>query len=148
MERGMHGRGRIKIIVAKLGLDIHWRGAVTVSRFLRDAGMEVVYLGNQFPEAIVAAAIEEDADVVGLSTLSGNHLSLGPEVARLLQAEGMDDVLVVIGGTIPAGDVATLKESGLDEVFGPNTRMDVIVEKIREGVRRKKRHTTSTAPAP
>lgn len=140
---------RIRVIVAKLGLDIHWRGAVSVARFLRDAGMEVVYLGNQFPEAIVACALEEDADVVGLSTLAGNHLTLGPKVARLLREKDMGDVLLVIGGTILARDAALLKEQGLDEVFGPGTPMDLIVERIIEGVKRKREETGFTeGPAP
>ena len=108
----MHGQHRIKVIIAKLGLDIHWRGAVTVARFLRDAGMEVVYLGNQFPDGIVTSALQEDADVVGVSTLSGNHLTLGAKVARLLRDERMDDVLLVIGGELLLRDVAPLKEMG------------------------------------
>ncbi|HEX78035.1 MAG TPA: cobalamin B12-binding domain-containing protein [Dehalococcoidia bacterium] len=141
----MPTQDKIKVIVAKLGLDIHWRGAVSVARLLRDAGMEVVYLGNQFPEAIVASALQEGADVVGLSTLSGNHLTLGPKVVRLLKEKGLDDVLVVIGGTIPARDFAPLKERGLDEVFGPNTPMEEIVHKITEGVRRKRGKAAASA---
>jgi methylmalonyl-CoA mutase C-terminal domain/subunit len=139
----MQSENRIKVIIAKLGLDIHWRGAVTVARFLRDAGMEVVYLGNQFPEAIVNSAVEEDVDIVGLSTLSGNHLTLVPKVARLLVEQGMDEVLLVVGGTIPSQDVAVLKRHGVDEVFGPETPMHVIVERLVEGVRSKKRQTGS-----
>ena len=140
----MPQEGKIKVIVAKLGLDIHWRGAISVTRILRDAGMEVVYLGNQFPEAIVAAALQEGADVVGLSTLAGNHLTLGPKVVRLLREQGLNDAMVVIGGTIPARDFAPLKEKGMDEVFGPNTPMEEIIEKITEGVRRKRQKAAAS----
>lgn len=136
---------KIKVVIAKLGLDIHWRGAVSVARLLRDAGMEVVYLGNQYPEAIVNAALQEGADVVGLSTLAGNHLTLGPKVVRLLREKGLNDVMVVIGGTIPPRDFAPLKEQGMDEVFGPNTPMDEIVQKISEGVRRKRQRMAASA---
>jgi methylmalonyl-CoA mutase C-terminal domain/subunit len=124
----------IKIVMAKLGLDIHWRGVVAVSRMLRDEGMEVVYLGNQFPEQIVEAAIQEGADVVGLSTLGGNHSTLGPKVVDLLRAKGLDDVLVVMGGVIPAEDIPELKARGIAEVFGPESRIDVIAAFIRNHV--------------
>lgn len=117
-----------KILIAKLGLDIHWRGAVMVSRFLRDAGKEVVYLGNSFPEDIVDAALEEGASVVGLSTLCGNHLTLGPKVVDLLKARGAGDVAVFIGGTIPPDDIPLLKAAGLAEVFPPESPLDHILE--------------------
>jgi methylmalonyl-CoA mutase C-terminal domain/subunit len=133
----MEERARpIKVLVAKLGLDIHWRGAMAVSRLLRDAGMEVVYLGNQFPEAIAAAVVQEAPDVVGLSTLSGNHLTLGPKVVELLRDKGMDDVLVIMGGVIPPEDIPELKERGIAEVFGPDTPVERIVHFIRENVKR------------
>ncbi|WP_366924501.1 cobalamin-dependent protein [Metallumcola ferriviriculae] len=125
---------RIKVVMAKLGLDIHWRGAVVVSRMLRDEGMEVVYLGNQFPEQIVEAASQEGADVVGLSTLGGNHSILGPKVVRLLKEKGLDDVLVLMGGVIPPDDIPKLKEAGVAEVFGPESRIDTISTFIRSKV--------------
>ncbi len=125
---------RIKVVMAKLGLDIHWRGAVAVSRMLRDYGMEVVYLGNQFPEQIVEAAIQEDADVVGLSTLGGNHNTLGPKVVRLLKEKGLDDVLVLLGGVIPPQDIPALKKAGIAEVFGPESRIEEIVSFIRSNL--------------
>lgn len=126
---------RIKVVMAKLGLDIHWRGAVAVSRLLRDVGMEVVYLGNQFPEAIVSAAIQEGADVVGLSTLGGNHLTLGPKVVRLLREQGLDDVMVLMGGVIPPDDFPALKKAGITEVFGPETTIEEIVNCIHDGLK-------------
>ncbi len=125
----------VKVVMAKLGLDIHWRGVVAVSRLLRDAGMEVVYLGNQFPEAIVNAAIQEGADVVGLSTLGGNHAVLGPKVVQLLREKGMDDVMVIMGGVIPEEDIPALKAAGIVEVFGPETAIDEIVACINANVR-------------
>lgn len=128
-------RGKpIKVLMAKLGLDIHWRGAVAVSRILRDAGMEVIYLGNQFPEAIAAAALQESPDVVGLSTLSGNHLTLGPKVVQALKERGMEDVLVVMGGIIPPDDIPELKRRGISGVFGADTPIREIVDFILERV--------------
>ncbi len=127
----------IKVLLAKLGLDIHWRGVVSISRMLRDAGMEVIYLGNQFPEGIVAAALQESPDVVGLSTLCGNHLSLGPKVVQLLKERNMDDVLVIMGGVIPPDDREELKRRGIAEVFGPDTPVKQIVQFIEERVRGK-----------
>jgi methylmalonyl-CoA mutase C-terminal domain/subunit len=125
----------IKVLLAKLGLDIHWRGVVSISRMLRDAGMEVIYLGNQFPEGIVAAALQESPDVVGLSTLCGNHLSLGPKVVQLLKERNMEDVLVIMGGVIPPDDREELKRRGIAEVFGPDTPVKQIVQFIEEKVR-------------
>lgn len=125
---------KIRILMAKLGLDIHWRGVYVVSQFLKEAGMEVIYVGNKFPEQIVQAAIEEDVDVIGLSTLSGNHLTLGPKVVNLLKEEGAEGIQVVIGGTIPPKHVPLLKEGGIREVFGPDTPMEVIVNGIRRMV--------------
>ncbi len=125
---------KIKVVMAKLGLDIHWRGALVVSRMLRDEGMEVVFLGNQFPEQIVNVAIQEGADVVGLSTLGGNHLTLGPKVVQLLKEKGMDDVLVVMGGVIPEEDFPALKAAGIAEIFGPETRIEAIANFIRKEV--------------
>ncbi len=123
---------RIRIVMAKLGLDIHWRGALLVSQFLKDAGMEVIYIGNRFPEQIVEAAVEEDVDVVGLSTLGGNHLTLGPKVVDLLKQKGMSHVKVVMGGTIPPKHIPLLKEKGIHEVYGPDTPMEKIVEGVKQ----------------
>ena len=95
---------KTRILIARLGLDAHWRGSIVVARALRDAGMEVIYLGNQNPETIAKSAMEEDVDVVGLSTLSGNHMILAPEVVRLLREKGAGDMTVVLGGTIPPDD--------------------------------------------
>lgn len=132
-------KGRpIKVLLAKLGLDIHWRGVVSISRLLRDAGMEVIYLGNQFPEAIAAAALQEAPDVVGLSTLSGNHLSLGPKVVRLLREKGMEDTPVIMGGVIPPQDMEELKRRGIREVFGPNTPVSRIISFIEAEVRERR----------
>ena len=125
---------KIRVIMAKLGLDIHWRGVYLVSQFLKDAGMEVIYIGNTFPEQIVEAAMEEDADVVGLSTLSGNHLTLGPKVVDLLRKNGMEKVKVFMGGVIPPNHIPLLKEKGIYEVFGPDTAMEAIVKGIKNSI--------------
>lgn len=121
---------RIRVLIARLGMDAHWRGSIMVARALRDAGMEVIYLGNQLPEEIVKAAIQEDADVVGISTLSGNHMILAPEVVKQLHAKGADEKVVVLGGTIPPDDIAKLKDVGIDEVFGPGTPIENIIRFI------------------
>lgn len=123
---------KIRILMAKLGLDIHWRGVYLVSQFLKEAGMEVIYIGNKFPEQIVEAAIEEDVDVIGLSTLSGNHLTLGPKVVTLLKEEGADNIRVVIGGTIPPKHISILKDKGIQEIYGPDTPMEFIINQIRQ----------------
>lgn len=122
----------IRVIVAKPGLDGHDRGAKVVARALRDAGMEVIYTGlRQTPQAILRTCIEEDADVVCLSSLSGAHDYLFPLVAQLFKEQGIDDVLIIGGGIIPEEDVPALKESGIEEIFGPGTRTDDIVGYIR-----------------
>ena len=121
---------KIRVVMAKLGLDIHWRGVVTLSHFLSDAGMEVIYIGNAFPRQIVKSAIEESADVVGLSTLCGNHLALAPQVVNLLKENGMGHVKVFLGGVIPSRDIPYLKESGIIEVFGPDTPIQQIIDRI------------------
>ena len=124
---------KIRVLVAKPGLDGHDRGAKIIARALRDAGMEVVYTGiRQTPEMIAEAALQEDVDVVGMSILSGAHMALFPRVMELLQENGMDDVLVVAGGIIPDDDMPTLRELGVKGVFGPGTSTDTIVEFIRE----------------
>jgi methylmalonyl-CoA mutase C-terminal domain/subunit len=130
----MRDKRPVKILLAKLGLDIHWRGVVAISRLLRDAGMEVIYLGNQFPEAIAAAALQEAPDLVGLSTLSGNHLTLGPKVVELLRAKGLEDISVIMGGVIPPDDIPELKRRGIVEVFGPDTAIQTIVDFIKAHV--------------
>jgi methylmalonyl-CoA mutase C-terminal domain/subunit len=126
---------KIRVLVAKPGLDGHDRGAKVIARALRDAGMEVVYTGiRQTPEMIAEAALHEDVDVLGMSILSGAHMALFPRVMDLLRENDMDDVLVVAGGIIPDEDVPALKELGVRGVFGPGTRTDDIINFIRENV--------------
>ena len=120
----------IRILITRLGMDAHWRGSIVVARALRDAGMEVVYIGNQMPENIVETALQEDVDIIGLSTLSGNHVELAPEVVRLLKEKGMEDIPVVLGGTVPPDDIVKLKKAGLREVFGPGTPLEEIIASI------------------
>jgi methylmalonyl-CoA mutase C-terminal domain/subunit len=123
---------KIRVVIAKPGLDGHDRGAKIIARALRDAGMEVIYTGlHQTPEQIVATVVQEDADAVGLSILSGAHMTLVPKVVALLREQGIDDVIVTVGGTIPADDVPELKELGVAEVFTPGASTDEIVEFIR-----------------
>ena len=131
----MAGKKRIKVIMAKPGLDGHDRGAKLLARVFAEAGMEVVYTGlRQTPEMIVEAALQEDADVVGLSSLSGVHNYFFPRVVELLKEKGLDDVLVVGGGIIPDEDVPELKDSGVAAIFGPGTRTEDIVKFIEEKV--------------
>ena len=126
---------KIRVLVAKPGLDGHDRGAKVVARALRDAGMEVIYTGiRQTPEMIVEAALQEDVDVVGLSILSGAHMALCPRVVELLQVQDMADVVVLVGGIIPDDDVAPLKALGVKGVFGPGTSTREIVGFIRQAV--------------
>ena len=126
---------KIRVVVAKPGLDGHDRGAKIIARALRDAGMEVIYTGlHQTPEQIVATVIQEDADAVGLSVLSGAHMTLVPRVVELLREQGVDDVVITVGGTIPADDVPELKELGVAEVFTPGASTDEIVEFVRGAV--------------
>ena len=126
----------IKVLIAKPGLDGHDRGAKVLARGLRDEGFEVVYTGlRQTPEMIATAALQEDADVVGLSMLSGAHLTLLPRITALLRAKGLDDVLVVAGGIIPDDDVAVLREAGVVAVFGPGTTIGETAAFIRANVR-------------
>ena len=122
---------KIRVLVAKPGLDGHDRGAKVVVRGLRDAGMEVVYLGLRVtPEEIVQAAIQEDVDVVGLSCLSGAHMSLFPATVDILRKKGLKDMVVIVGGIIPEKDIPQLKEAGIAEVFGPGTSIDKIAKFI------------------
>ena len=127
---------KIRVVIAKPGLDGHDRGAKVIARALRDAGMEVIYTGlRQTPEQIVAAALQEDADVIGLSILSGAHNAIVPRVMDLLHEKKMDDVLVLVGGIIPDQDVEGLKKAGVAAIFQPGTAMDDIVKFIRENVK-------------
>ena len=129
---------KIRVIVAKPGLDGHDRGAKVIARAFRDAGFEVIYTGlRQTPEQIVNAAVQEDADVIGLSVLSGAHMTLCPRIMELMKKEGLDDVLVVVGGIIPDQDIPKLKEDGVGEVFQPGASTEEIVEYVRKNVRRK-----------
>jgi len=121
--------GKIRVVVAKPGLDGHDRGAKIIARALRDAGMEVIYTGlHQTPEQIVETVIQEDADAVGISILSGAHMTLVPRIVELLRAEGAEDVAVVVGGTIPTDDIAELKKLGVAEVFTPGAPTSAIVD--------------------
>jgi methylmalonyl-CoA mutase, C-terminal domain len=130
------GEGRkIRVVVAKPGLDGHDRGAKIIARALRDAGMEVIYTGlHQTPEQIVETVIQEDADAIGLSILSGAHMTLVPKVMELLHGQGVDDVVVTVGGTIPGEDVEELKRLGVSEVFTPGASTQEAIEFIRDAV--------------
>jgi methylmalonyl-CoA mutase C-terminal domain/subunit len=126
---------RIRVLVAKPGLDGHDRGAKVVARALRDAGMEVIYTGlRQTPEMIVEAALQEDVDAIGLSILSGAHMALIPRLMDLLQENDIGDIVVFIGGIIPNDDIPVLKEMGVAEVFGPGTSTETIVTEIRKTI--------------
>lgn len=127
---------KIRILVAKPGLDGHDRGAKVIARALRDAGFEVIYTGlRQTPEQVVNAALQEDVDVVGLSVLSGAHMTLCPKIMELMKKEGLDDVLVLVGGIVPDQDIPTLKSQGVSEIFQPGASTDDIVSYIRTNVR-------------
>ncbi len=131
----MTAKKRIKVIMAKPGLDGHDRGAKLLARVFAEAGMEVVYTGlRQTPEMIVEAALQEDADVVGLSSLSGVHNYFFPRVVELLKEKGLDEVLVVGGGIIPDEDVPGLKDAGVAAIFGPGTRTEDIVKFVEENI--------------
>ena len=129
------GTRKIRVVVAKPGLDGHDRGAKIIARALRDAGMEVIYTGlHQTPEQIGETVLQEDADAVGLSILSGAHMTLVPRVVEVLKAQGADDVVVVVGGTIPNDDIPELKKLGVAEVFTPGAPVHEIVDYIRGAV--------------
>jgi methylmalonyl-CoA mutase C-terminal domain/subunit len=129
------GGRKIRVVVAKPGLDGHDRGAKIIARALRDAGMEVIYTGlHQTPEQIAETVLQEDADAVGLSILSGAHMTLVPRVVALLKDQGADDVVVTVGGTIPADDIPELKELGVAAVFTPGSSTQEIVDFIRGAV--------------
>ena len=134
----MNGSHRLRVVIAKPGLDGHDRGAKVIARALRDAGMEVIYTGlRQTPEQIVAAALQEDADVIGLSILSGAHNHVCPRVVELLTAQGMTDVLVVVGGIIPDQDMPALRALGIEGIFLPGTPMQQIIDYITAHARRR-----------
>jgi methylmalonyl-CoA mutase C-terminal domain/subunit len=128
----------IRVLIAKPGLDGHDRGAKVLARGLRDEGFEVVYTGlRQTPEMVVSAALQEDVDVVGLSILSGAHMTLLPRIVAGLRAEGLDDVLVTAGGIIPDDDIPALTEAGVNRIFGPGTTIRQVADYIRENVARR-----------
>jgi len=134
---------KIRIVIAKPGLDGHDRGAKVIARALRDAGMEVIYTGlRQTPEMIAESALQEDVDAVGLSILSGAHMTLLPRVVELLKANGLDDVLVFAGGIIPDEDVPALKALGIRGIFGPGANTDDIVRFVREEIERQRDQVT------
>ena len=129
---------KIRVVLAKPGLDGHDRGAKVIAQALRDAGMEVIYTGiRQTPQAIVNAVLQEDASVLGLSILSGAHNHLLPKVMELLKANQIDDVLVIAGGVIPDEDIPGLKDDGISEIFTPGTSMQKVVEYIKGNLKRK-----------
>ena len=126
----------LKVLIAKPGLDGHDRGAKVLARGLRDEGFEVVYTGlRQTPEMVATAALQEDVDVVGLSILSGAHMTLVPRICRLLQEAGLDDVIVVVGGIIPDDDAGELKKAGVTGIFGPGTTIGEVAEFLRANAR-------------
>lgn len=127
----MNEYSSIRVLLVKPGMDGHWRGAMVVSMALRDAGMEIIYGGNQTPKGIVQTAIQEGVDVIGLSVYSAGHLSLITEVANNLKKENMGEILLLVGGIIPRVDIPVLKDLGVSEVFLPGTSTDKIVEYIR-----------------
>lgn len=138
MQEGFMPEKKIRILIAKPGLDGHDRGAKVVARILRDAGIEVIYTGlRQTPDMIVAAALQEDVDVIGLSILSGAHMTLFPRIVELLKEKGLDDILIFVGGIIPDDDVPALKEMGIQGIFGPGTSAQEIIGFIREHVKKR-----------
>ncbi|MBN2555087.1 MAG: cobalamin B12-binding domain-containing protein [Anaerolineales bacterium] len=128
---------RLRVLIAKPGLDGHDRGAKVVARMLRDAGMEVIYTGlRQTPEMVAEAALHEDVDAIGISILSGAHLTLVPRILQLLESQGQGDVPILVGGIIPVEDIAPMKSAGVAAVFGPGTGSEEIIQAFRTAVRR------------
>lgn len=125
----------VKVMMAKPGVDGHWRGAMIVSMALRDAGMEVIYLGNQTPQVIVESALQEDVNVIGLSILAAGHMELVTEVVNLLQEKKVKNVLLVVGGTIPREDIPRLKQIGVHGVFPPGSKVEYIVKFVKDNVK-------------
>jgi methylmalonyl-CoA mutase C-terminal domain/subunit len=135
----MTSEKKIRVLIAKPGLDSHDRGAKVVARALRDAGMEVIYTGlRQTPEQIVETALQEDVNVIGLSILSGAHRALFPRIMTLLKKKGLTDIMVFAGGIIPEEDMAEMKKLGIREIFGPGTTTDTIIQAVRKDVAKKK----------
>ena len=135
----MSTKRKIRIVVAKPGLDSHDRGAKVIARAFRDAGMEVIYTGLwQTPEQIVETALQEDVDVVALSILSGAHMTLFPKITKLMKQKGLNDILVLGGGVIPDEDIPALKKIGIAEVFGPDTPTNTIIKFIKENIQKRK----------
>ncbi len=135
----MSTKRKIRIVVAKPGLDSHDRGAKVIARAFRDAGMEVIYTGLwQTPEQIVETALQEDVDVVALSILSGAHMTLFPKITKLMKQKGLNDILVLGGGVIPDEDIPALKKIGIAEVFGPDTPTNTIIKFIKENTQKTK----------
>jgi methylmalonyl-CoA mutase C-terminal domain/subunit len=131
----MQSKRKIRVLIAKPGLDSHDRGAKVVARALRDAGMEVIYTGlRQTPEQIVETALQEDVDVIGLSILSGAHKTLFPRIMGLLKKQGLTDVMVFAGGIVPEEDVVEMKKLGIKEIFGPGTTTDSIIQYVRDNL--------------
>jgi len=129
---------KIRVLIGKPGLDGHDRGAKVVARGLRDAGMEVIYLGIRLtPEQIAEAAIQEDVDVVGLACLSGAHMALFPKTVRLIRERGGEDIVVVGGGIIPEKDIPKLNDAGIAHIFGPGTPLELIIETIKKSVEKR-----------
>jgi methylmalonyl-CoA mutase C-terminal domain/subunit len=136
-QAGSDAGRKIRVLIAKPGLDGHDRGAKIIARALRDAGMEVIYTGlHQTPEMIAEAALQEDVDAIGLSILSGAHMALFPRIIKELRARGLDDVLVYAGGIIPDDDIPAVKQMGVAGVFGPGTPMEEAVRFVRDNVKR------------
>jgi len=134
-----------RVVVAKPGLDGHDRGAKVIARALRDGGFEVIYTGlHQTPEQVVQAVVQEDADAVGLSLLSGAHLTLVPRVIEGLRSQGLDDVLVIVGGIIPEADIPTLKDMGVAEVFTPGASLDTTVHWLADALDRREEATAGS----
>lgn len=129
MTKPLQGR---KAVVAKLGMDAHWRGVIVVAYALRDAGMEVIYLGHASPAHVASVVLDEDADLLGVSSLSGNHLEEAAKVVAELERLGVEDVPVVLGGTVPPSDVPTLNASGVDAVFSTGTPLPEIISEIAQ----------------